>query len=319
VTGAARPTPTGSTRASALADLRRAFTEAGLDTPALDARLLVLAALGITPAELLLRPEASLTREETEALAAIAKRRLAREPVARILGEREFWGLPFALSPETLVPRPDTETLVETALRLVPDRTAALRILDLGTGSGCLLVALLHELRAATGIGADRALGALLTARANAWRNQVGARAAFVVSDWGSALAGRFDLIVSNPPYIPAAAIAGLDADVRDHDPRLALDGGPDGLDAYRTILHQARRLLGPGGLLVLEIGYDQAEALPRLARPLGLEILAVAPDLSGHPRCIALTFGQSDDETPRSRIAPEKGNDPAADGPEIA
>ena len=168
--------------------------------------------------------------------------------------------------------------MVETALRLVPDRTAPLRVLDLGTGSGCLLVALLHELPAATGIGADRALGALLTARANAWRNRVGARAAFVVSDWALALAGPFDLIVSNPPYIPAAAIAGLDAEVRDHDPRLALDGGRDGLDAYGPILHQARRLLGPDGLLVLEIGYDQAEALPRLAGPWALKFWSLRP-----------------------------------------
>jgi release factor glutamine methyltransferase len=282
-------TPALTTRASALADLRHALNGAGLDSPELDARLLLLAATGIAAAELAIRPDVPLTDAEAEILAAYRERRLRREPVARILGEREFWGLPFTLSRDTLVPRPDTETVVETALSLLPGVGEPLRILDLGTGSGCLLVALLHERPDATGLGLDRSVDALATARANAWRNGVGSRAAFVASDWASSVQGGFDLIVSNPPYIAAETIPGLDPEVRCHDPRLALDGGPDGLDAYRAILAEGRQLLAPGGRLVLEIGYDQDKALQRLAGLHGYQILTVAQDLSGQTRCVAL------------------------------
>jgi release factor glutamine methyltransferase len=278
-----------ATRAQALAALRRTLTEAGFDSPALDARLLLLSALGIPATELLTRPDTPLTPEEADRLSAHALRRLAREPVARIIGEREFWGLPFVLSPETLVPRPDSETVVETALGLIPDRRAPLLIADLGTGSGCLLTALLHELPQASGLGIDRSQGALRTARHNATVNGVGARSLFVASDWARAIRGPFDLIVSNPPYIASPVIPGLDAEVREHDPLLALDGGTDGLDAYRIILDDAERLLEPGGLLVVEIGYDQADALRRLARAHALEVLTVAHDLSGSPRGVAL------------------------------
>jgi release factor glutamine methyltransferase len=208
--------------------------------------------------------------------------------VARILGQREFWGLPFALSPETLVPRPDTETVVETALSLAREGTAPRRILDLGTGSGCLLVALLHECPTAFGIGVDREPAALATARRNAEANGVGARARFVAGDWAAPLRGPFDLVVSNPPYIASAVIGGLDPDVRDHDPRLALDGGPDGLEAYRRIIGEAGRLLVPGGALVLEIGYDQAAAVRALGVEAGLEFVRLAHDLSNNPRCTA-------------------------------
>ncbi len=277
-----------TTRARALARLRRAFAEAGLDTAALDARLLLLDALGIEPTELLARPEIPLGDLGAARLEAAAARRLAREPVARILGQREFWGLPFALSPETLVPRPDTETVVETALSLVGDGTAPRRILDLGTGSGCLLVALLHECPTAFGIGVDREPAALVTARRNAEANGVGARARFIAADWAAPLRGPFDLVVSNPPYIASAVIGDLDPDVREHDPRLALDGGPDGLDAYRRIIGEAGRLLVPGGALVLEIGYDQAAAVRALGVGAGLEFVRLAYDLSNNPRCTA-------------------------------
>ncbi|NIX75145.1 peptide chain release factor N(5)-glutamine methyltransferase [Microvirga terricola] len=280
---------TAATRDQALRELRRSLTEAGFESAALDARLLVLAALGISSSDLITRPDTPLTDHEAETLAAFAARRLAHEPVARIIGEREFWGLPFRLSDATLVPRPDTETVVETALKLLPDHNAPLGIADLGTGSGCILTALLHELPNARGIGVDRSPEAARTAHANAQANGVGDRALFVVSDWGSALKGTLDLVVSNPPYIVSAVIPGLDREVRDYDPALALDGGADGLDAYRIILDDAGRLLKPGGLLVLEIGYDQAEALQRLAAERALEVLAVAPDLSGNPRCAAL------------------------------
>ncbi|HYI90713.1 MAG TPA: peptide chain release factor N(5)-glutamine methyltransferase, partial [Beijerinckiaceae bacterium] len=219
-----------------------------------------------------------------------ARRRLAREPIGRILGRREFWSLPFALSPETLEPRPETETVVETALSLMPDRLADLRILDLGTGSGCLLVALLHELPRATGLGIDGSPGALATARANAMRNGVGGRAAFVASEWAGALNACFDLIVSNPPYIPAPDVAGLVPEVREHDPRAALDGGDDGLAAYRTIFSEAAAVLARPGTLVVEIGSGQEQPVRELADARDLRVVALARDLGGRPRALALT-----------------------------
>jgi release factor glutamine methyltransferase len=278
-----------TTRAQALRDLRQALNDAGFETAALDARLLVLAALGISPTALITDADAPLADAEIERLAAFARRRLAHEPVARIVGEREFWGLPFRLSPETLVPRPDTETVVETVLDFLPQRQVPLTMADFGTGSGCLLVALLHELPNAEGLGVDLSFDALVTARGNAEANGVGARAWFVLSRWANALQGRFDLIVSNPPYIASGVVPSLDREVREHDPVLALDGGPDGLDAYRIILGEAGRLLKPEGLLVVEIGYDQAEDLKGLAGRHGLDVLEVRPDLSGHPRCVAM------------------------------
>ncbi|MBJ6124109.1 peptide chain release factor N(5)-glutamine methyltransferase [Microvirga splendida] len=277
------------TRAEALKELRRTLTEAGFDTAALDARLLLLTVLGISATDLITWPDTPLTSEQADTLAAFMNRRLAHEPVARIVGEREFWGLPFRLSPETLVPRPDTETLVETVLALLPDRQAPLKVVDFGTGSGCILVALLHELPNATGLGVDLSFGALVTARANAIGNRVGSRCHFALSRWADAIAGRFDLIVSNPPYIASGVIPTLDQEVREHDPRLALDGGSDGLEPYRILLGEAERLLAPGGLLALEIGYDQAEDLESLAGSHGLEVLRIAHDLSGNPRCIAM------------------------------
>ena len=278
-----------TTRAEALAELRRIFADAGLDSPSLDARLLVLRALAVAPADLLTRPDDRITDEQTDLLASYVRRRLGREPVARILGEWEFWGLPFALSPDTLVPRPETETVVETALKLLPDRPGPQRILDLGTGSGCLLVSILHERPRATGLGTDRSPGALATARVNAARNGVRTRALFAACDWARGVGGFFDLIVSNPPYIASSVVTTLDAEVREHDPLLALDGGPDGLLAYRAILAEAPRLLAPDGVLVLEIGYDQADALRDLAASVPLEILHLAHDLSGNTRCVAL------------------------------
>jgi release factor glutamine methyltransferase len=279
----------GVTREKALRIIRRSFEAASLDDPALDARVLLLAALGIGATELATRPAESLTGEEASRLETWIARRLAHEPVARILEEREFWGLPFQLSAETLVPRPDTETIVETSLGLFPDRDAPLRIVDLGTGSGCLLVALLHELPQASGIGIDRSLDAVRTARSNARRNGVASRSLFVVSNWASAIKGGVDLIVSNPPYIASDVVDRLDPEVREHDPRLALDGGTDGLDAYRIILAEARPLLAEEGRLVLEIGYDQEPALRSLAAESGFEIVRFEVDLAGNPRCFAL------------------------------
>lgn len=277
-----------SSRTDALRALRRAFEEAGLDTPALDARLLLTHALGLEATDLVIRPKVPLGEAGAAGLRALAGRRLSGEPVSRILGQREFWGLDFALSPDTLVPRPDSETAVASALSLLPRGPA--RILDLGTGSGCLLVALLHERPEAWGLGVDRAAGALATARRNARTNGVGERAAFLLADWAAPLHGTFDLVISNPPYIATPVVEGLDREVRDHDPRLALDGGHDGLDAYRTIVAQAPRLLQPGGYLVLEIGYDQAETVRDLGLQGALEVCRLDHDFQGNPRCLALT-----------------------------
>ena len=277
-------------RAAALAALRRAFTQAGIAEAALDARILLEEATGAGATALLVAPEVEIGEDGAARLAALAAARLAGVPVWRILGTREFWGIPFALTPDTLVPRPDTEILVETALALRPDfgRGGAARVLDLGTGTGCILVALLHERRAAIGIGLDRAPGACEAARENARRAGVDARAAFVVGDWASCLAARFDLVVSNPPYIPAGEIDALAVEVADHEPRAALDGGADGLDAYRAIVADAPRLLAPGGLLALEVGIGQASAVAALGEAAGLVVERIAPDLAGIPRVVA-------------------------------
>ncbi|WP_372423910.1 peptide chain release factor N(5)-glutamine methyltransferase [Salinarimonas chemoclinalis] len=277
------------TRGAALAAVRGAFARAGLDEPALDARILVAEAAGVRPGVLLADLERPLGADATARLSGFAARRLAHEPVWRILGEAEFWGLRFRLAPQTLVPRPDTETLVETALALAPGP----RILDLGTGSGCILVALLAERRDAFGIGLDRSEEACRTARENARANGVGDRAAFVVGDWTRALAPTpgFDLVVSNPPYIPAADIPGLAREVRAHDPVRALDGGADGLDAYRAILARGRELLAPGGVLAVEVGIGQAEPVARLGEARGLVFLRLARDLAGIARVVA--FGR--------------------------
>jgi release factor glutamine methyltransferase len=231
----------------------------------------------------------ALGPEGAERLAGFARRRLAREPVGRILGRREFWSLPFELSPETLEPRPDTETVVETVLSFLPDRQAPLRVLDLGTGSGCLLVALLHELPRATGVGVDRSPGALAVARRNAARNRVADRAAFAASDWTAALRGRFDLIVVNPPYIGSGELADLAPEVRLHDPAAALDGGEDGLAAYRIVFAGLRDILAPAGTLIVETGSTQEQGVRTLATANGLDVIKVAHDLAGHSRALAL------------------------------
>lgn len=279
----------GTTRAAAIAELRRRFGAAGIDTPALDARVLAAAALGVEPAALIAHPEATLDGTAAARLRDHGRRRLLREPVSRILGTAEFWGLPFRLSPGTLVPRPDTEALVSAALALLPDSGAALRLLDLGTGSGCILVALLHERPAATGLGIDRDLSALATARENAEVNGVGPRACFALSEWDEAVAGRFDLVVSNPPYIPKAEIAQLDPEVSRHDPEAALDGGQDGLDSVRVVLRAAARLLAPDGHAVVEFGHDQADLVAALAREDGLNPVEIVRDMAGHQRAVVM------------------------------
>lgn len=261
-----------------------ALAAAGIEQSRQEARWLADALLGGRR----LDPGRALTAEELTALEAALARRTAREPLDRILGEREFWSLPFRLSAATLSPRPDSETLVEEALARLPDRAAPWRLLDLGTGSGCLLLALLSELPAARGLGLDLASLAVETARENARRLGLADRATFREGDWGRAESGPFDLIVSNPPYIEQGHLPDLEPEVRDFDPPLALDGGPDGLAAYRALLPQARRLLAPGGLLVLELGQGQAEAVGALAQGQGFTHICLRRDLSGIARALS-------------------------------
>ena len=215
--------------------------------------------------------------------------------MARIIGAKEFWGLPLRLSPATLVPRPDTETVVEAALEILRAESrcdAPLRIADLGTGSGAILLALLSELPNAFGVGTDISVPALRTARDNARQLGFSARAAFVACDYAAALSGPFDLMVSNPPYIRSAQIASLDAEVRDHDPHRALDGGLDGLDAYRLIAPEATRLLAPGGALVMEVGHGQSGDVQGLMTAAGLAPAGPPkPDLAGIRRAVTGRF----------------------------
>jgi release factor glutamine methyltransferase len=259
---------------------------AGFDEPRRRARRLIAAAVGVSETEIFAHPERKLGPAERDQTAAMLDRVLAREPLTRIVGRREFWGLEFSLSADTLDPRPETETVVETVLARRPDRHQPYRILDLGTGSGCLLLALLSEFRHASGIGVDVAPGAAMTARRNAMALGFADRARFLAGDWTSALAGRFDIVVANPPYIASATIPLLPPEVRDHDPRFALDGGVDGLAAYRKIAAELPRLLVPGGLFATEIGSDQADAVSALLTGAGLRE-AVLPDLAGLPRCV--------------------------------
>jgi release factor glutamine methyltransferase len=270
----------------ALAD---AFRQAHLDSPELDARLLAGHALGLDHTGLTIEGGRNLGDDDARTLAALAARRLNREPVARILGVKEFWGLPLQLNEATLVPRPETETVVEAALAAIDQsgpRNRALRIADLGTGSGALLIALLHELPEAAGIGTDISAEALAAARGNAGRLGLACRAEFTGGDFGAALPGVFDLVVSNPPYITSGDIAALAAEVR-HDPRRALDGGIDGLDCYRTIAGQARKLLKPDGHLVVELGIGQEPAVAALFCSAGLAPSPARNDLSGIPRAL--------------------------------
>ena len=259
---------------------RRALTarlaSAGIDSAELDARALTGAALGLDLTGLIASGARTITAGEAARLEEFARRRLGGEPVARIVGEREFWGLPLKLSAATLVPRPDTETVVERALeilRAAGDQDRALRIADLGTGSGAILLALLSELPNARGIGTDISADALVTAEANAAHLHLAKRASFIRCDYATGLSGTFDLIVSNPPYIRTPDIAGLDTEVREHDPVLALDGGADGLSAYRALIPQSAALLARGGALVVEAGEGQSRAIETLMTAAGLTV----------------------------------------------
>jgi release factor glutamine methyltransferase len=268
------------------------FKSSGIDSGELDARMLVGGALGIDLTGMITAANRRLTTDESSRLEKFAGRRLAGEPVARILGHKEFWGLSLNLSPATLVPRPDTETVVEMALEMLRAEARAnqpLRIADLGTGSGAILLALLSELPRANGVGTDISAEALQIASGNAARLKLSDRATFVACDFAGGLSGVFDLIVSNPPYIRSADINALAVEVRDHDPRAALDGGADGLDAYRALIPQAARCLAPGAALVVEAGEGQSSDIEALMTAAGLTTAGPPKaDLAGIRRAVA-------------------------------
>ena len=253
----------------------------GIDEPRREARILLAHAAGLTPAEILTDGARCIDPAPFTALLA---RRATREPMALVLGIQEFWSLRFAVSPDTLVPRADSEAVVEAALSL----PAPARVLDLGTGTGCLLLAVLSERPHAWGVGVDRVPAAAALARCNAGALGLATRTAFLAADWTAPLAGQFDLVLSNPPYVRRADILGLQAEVRNHEPASALDGGPDGLDAYRHIVPALPSLLAPGGYAVLEIGEGQGEAVSALAQAAGVRPVGLRRDLSGMERgCI--------------------------------
>ena len=283
---------TGQTVETARRALTLRFELAAIESPGLDARLLVGHALGLDLTGLITSAQRRLTENEAARLEGVVRRRLAGEPVARILGEKEFWGLPLQLSSATLVPRPDTETVVELALELLRADGATgrpLRIADLGTGSGAILLALLSELPNAQGFGTDISEQALQTAAANAASTGLAGRATFIGCDYTAGLSGLFDLIVSNPPYIRVADISGLAVEVREFDPRAALDGGADGLDAYRALIPKAANLLAPGAALVVEAGEGQSGPINTLMTIAGLAPTgAPKADLADIPRAVA-------------------------------
>ncbi len=267
------------------------FRTSDIDSAELDARVLIGAVLNLDLTGLIAAADRILTTDEAARIETYAQRRIAGEPVARITGVKEFWGLPLQLSPATLVPRPDTETVVELALqvlRVESRQHRTLRVADLGTGSGAILLALLSELPNAFGIGTDISLSALETAHVNARQLGLTPRAALVACDYAAALSGRFDLIVSNPPYIRSAEIAGLATEVRDHDPQRALDGGVDGLDAYRRIIPEAAQMLATDGLLILEVGQGQSDDVAALLSAVGLTLHERKADLAGIDRALA-------------------------------
>jgi release factor glutamine methyltransferase len=277
----------GRTLGSAVDEVATALASTGFDEPRRRARRLLAAALNLSATEVFAHPERPVSEYEAARIADILRRTLAHEPLSRVIGVRSFWGLEFSLSPDTLDPRPETETVVEAVLAQRSERGRPYRLLDLGTGSGCLLLALLSELPAATGIGVDRAAGAAAAARENAVALGLAGRAGFIVGDWAAAIGGRFDIVVANPPYIATAAIADLPPEVRDFDPHRALDGGVDGLDAYRVIAEALPRLLASEGLFAAELGAGQDAAVAAILGAAGLDVAGAVDDLAGIARCI--------------------------------
>jgi release factor glutamine methyltransferase len=284
----------GASLSDALQRVAQTFRAAGIEDADVDARVLAGHALHLDRARLISQSDRVLEAREVNAISGLAGRRLKREPVSRILGRKEFWSLPLAVTPDVLVPRPETETVVEGALDFVVRgglRMEKLRILDIGTGSGALLVALLNELPNATGIGTDISRAALETARINITQFSFEGRCSLIACDMAAGVQGQFDLVVSNPPYIARGDIASLAPEVRDYDPIMALDGGDDGLAAYRSISADAKRLLAQGGRLFVELGAGQEPAVRELFTNAGLAVGVARNDLAGTPRVLGAGF----------------------------
>ena len=266
---------------------RSRLEAAGVPGPVIDARVLVEAACGVTRADIVGYPHRELSEAQVERLDAYLERRIRREPVSHILGRKGFWNIMLGVTADVLTPRPETEVIVDHALRLFPEGRP-FRILDLGVGSGAILLAILAERPAARGLGIDVSEEALAVARDNAARLGLADRIALLRGDWSGGLAGsEFDLVVSNPPYIASPVIETLDPEVRDYEPRIALDGGPDGLDAYRRLAPEILRMLRPGGRFLVEIGYDQKAAAESLFRAAGAMEVETLQDLSTHDRVV--------------------------------
>ncbi|QRM53314.1 peptide chain release factor N(5)-glutamine methyltransferase [Sinorhizobium sp. BG8] len=275
---------------AALTDARLRFQRAGIDDPAREARLLIGGLLGLDAIAFITGGSNKLSEDEARKVEDGVLRRLAHEPVYRILGWRPFCGLTLSLSAGTLEPRPDTEIIVDELIpfaRGIVEATGGCRILDLGTGTGAICLALLDSVPGTSGVGADLSEDALETARRNADLNNLRDRFEAVRSDWFEALTGTFDIIVSNPPYIASAVVETLSEEVKRHDPRLALDGGEDGLDAYRSIAAEAKSFLRSNGVLAFEIGYDQKAGVIDILAQNGFALCASARDLGGNDRCL--------------------------------
>ena len=267
---------------------RNQLTAAGIDSPVIDARLLLEAAVGVSRTDIITDPYRPVTDEQLARLDAYVARRTRREPVSRIIGRAGFWKILLTITPDVLSPRPDTEAILDVVLPLFPEHQS-FDLIDLGVGSGAILLAILSERPMARGIGVDVSFDALAVARDNAANLGLAGRASFLRTEWGDGLASEsFDLVVSNPPYIPTAVIDTLDPEVREHDPRIALDGGADGLDAYRALAPEVLRLLRPGKMFAVEIGYDQSAAVEALFREAGAVDVKTTKDLALRDRVVS-------------------------------
>jgi release factor glutamine methyltransferase len=276
-----------ATIGDAVADTASRLAERGIESPRLDARLLVSLATGLDQALVLGYPERPLDKAQSARLAGFLERRLKGEPVSRIAGRREFWSHEFALSRDTLDPRADTEALVEAVLERIDDSKSDLSILDLGTGTGCLLLSLLAELPCAWGIGTDIVPGAASLARRNAASMDLENRAHFIAGSWFEPLIGRFDVIVANPPYVASGDIGRLAPEVAQFDPRTALDGGPDGLQSYRALAPEIARHMMPEGFACIEVGAGQADEAAAIFVRAGLDEVGRRRDMAGTVRCL--------------------------------
>lgn len=272
-------------------ELCKALVPCAGDQADLESRIILMHRADISWSDIIAAPQKEIPPQTLEKIRADVQMRLGSKPLSRIYGEREFWGLPFIVTPDTLDPRPDTETIIECVLDSYHDNPPQ-TILDLGTGTGCILITLLNIFKNAHGVAVDRSIAALKVAQQNAYKNKCADRISFVCSSWSDALHKKFDLIVSNPPYIGSAVILGLDAEVKNHDPILALDGGEDGLDAYKHIFSSLKNILSPHGKAFFEIGYDQGETVSRLAEKSGLRVHKVHPDLAGLARVVEISCG---------------------------